>query len=346
MELDEIKYNEQEEFNQFIDDEYPEVEINGEKFLPSEILFNLKKEAYRIALTDFETQQFDELKQIAFESFPSNFAYYYRLSDRGVNANNPVFKFLHLKDTWEAAIYILNALAWGEVRAKGIDLKTADVFHSGNPNQRFNSPVLMTDALKQMLENVKAIVNFSNANGLNLKCGQFIKLELIDALYELQNNRNHFSHAATPTPEQANAELTVVLPLFKKALKHLRFLEDVIFLRFESFNGVFRFQTFKDHSLNREFEEIEIEAAKQAYVMANAGEVIFAKWDDDIFSCSPFLHYIHDGTGHETYLCVYKGKADGQYLYEPVKQRGNIPFPLMQVRFAAEKLELQNLIVP
>jgi hypothetical protein len=165
-----------------------------------------------------------------------------------------------------------------EVRAKGIDLKAANVFHSGNPNQRFNAGVLMTDALKQMLENVKAVVNFSNTNGLNLKCGQFIKTELLDALYELQNNRNHFSHAATPTQEQAAAELVTVLPLFKTALKHLRFLEDIILLRFDSFNGVCRFQIFKDNSLNREFEDLEIGVANHPYVMANAGEVIFAKW--------------------------------------------------------------------
>jgi hypothetical protein len=87
-------------------------EINGEIFLPSEILFNLKKEAYRIALTDFQTQQLEDLKQLAFQSFPSNFAYNYRLSDRGANANNPINKFMHLKDTWESAIFILNALAW------------------------------------------------------------------------------------------------------------------------------------------------------------------------------------------------------------------------------------------
>jgi hypothetical protein len=345
METADLKYEDYEEFNQSIDDDEGAINILNTPFRASEILFTLQKETYRIALTDFENQQTEELKQLAFETFPSNIAYNFRLSDRGANANNPINKFMHLKDTWEAAIFILNALAWGEVRAKGIDLKTADVFHSGQPNQRFNSSVLMTDALKQMLENVKAIVNFSNANGFNLKCGQFIKLELIDALYELQNNRNHFSHSAAPTQEQATAELAVVLPLFKTALKHLRFLEDVQLLRFDSFTTMCRFQTFKDHSLNREFEEVEIEVARQPYVMINPCEVIFAKWDDDIFSCSPFLHYVHDASGHETYLCVYKGKAAGQFLFEPVKQRDNIPFPSLQARFDAEKIELQNLIV-
>jgi hypothetical protein len=205
----------------------------------------------------------------------------------------------------------------------------------------------LSDELKQILENIKAVVNFSNANGLNLKCGNFISLELIETLYELQNNRNHFSHTATPTREQAEAELNIVTPLFRTVLKNLKFFEEISILRFESFTTSCRFQTFKAHSLNREFEEaIGIKPVQQAYVMTSPGEVIFAHWDDDIFSLSPFMHFKHDDTGHETYLSVYKGKRDSKFWYEPVKVRENICYDPLQPRFDAEKAELQSLIVP
>jgi hypothetical protein len=347
MELDDLRYEENEDFNLSIDDAEGFVTILNTPFRASEILFTLQKETYRIALTDFENQQTEELKQLAFNVLPDCIAYNYWLSQRGPNSNNPIAKFLHLKDSWEAVIFTLNALVWGEVRAKSIDLKTAAVYHSGQPNQRFNSRVLLSDELKQILENVKAVVNFSTANGLNLKCGNFISLELIETLYELQNNRNHFSHTATPTREQAEAELNIVTPLFRKVLKNLKFFEEISILRFDSFTTSCRFQTFKAHSLNREFEEaIGIEPFQQVYVMTNPGEVIFAHWDDDIFSLSPFMHYTHDATGHETYLSVYKGKRESKFCYEPVKVRVNICYDPLQFRFDAEKAELQSLLVP
>ncbi len=347
MELDDLRYEDHEDFNQSIDDDEGVITVLDTPFRASEILFTLQKETYRIALTDFEDQQTEELKQLAFNVLPDCIAYNYWLSQRGPNSNNPIYRFLHLKDSWEAVIFTLNALVWGEVRAKAIDLKAAQVYRSGNPNLPFNAPTLLSDEPKQIIENIKAVVNFSNANGLNLKCGNAISVELITTLYELQNNRNHFSHTATPTREQAEEELRAVLPLFKIVLKNLRFFEDISILRFENFDTKCHFQIFKAYSLHRESDHgIEIQADKIAYVMADAGEVIFAKWGDEIFSLSPFMHYKHDTTGHETYLSVYKGKRESKFWYEPVKVRENICFDPLQARFDAEKSELQNLIVP
>lgn len=346
MESNDLIYEDNDEFNQSIDDNEGIITILNIPFRASEIFYTLQKETYRIALTDFKNQQAEELKQLAFNVLPDCIAYNYWLSQRGPNSNNPIAKFLHLKDSWESVIFTLNALVWGEVRAKRIELKTADVYHSGQPNQRFNANILMSDALKQILENIKAVVNYSNLNDLDLKCGNFISDELIEALYELQGNRNNFSHTATPTKEQADEELKLVNPLFKTVLKNLRFFEDISILRFDSFTTSCRFQTFKAHSLNREFDDtIEVQPLQQVYIMNNPGEVIFAKWDDDVFSLSPFMHYLNDLTGHETYLCVYKEKREGKFWYEPIKIRENICYDALQARFNAEKIELQNLIV-
>jgi len=346
METEDLRYEEHEDFNLDLDESESPVEILGSRFRPSEVLFNMQRETYRIALTDFYDRQIEELKQFAFKELPDSISYNYWLSERGPGSGNPISKFLHLKDSWEAVIFVLNALVWGEVRAKSIDLKTADVYHSGQPNLKFNSRVLLTDELKQILENIKAVANFSTENGLNLKCGNYISIELIETLYELQNNRNHFSHTSTPTQEQAEAELNIVIPLFRKVLKNLRFFEQLSILRFESFDSKCHFQIFKAYSLQRESDHnVEVPADKLAYVMTNPGDVIFAKWGEDLFSLSPFMHYQHDVTGHETYLSVYKGKRDSKFWYEPVKVRNNVSYDSLQSRFDAEKTELQNLIV-
>lgn len=342
----ELEYSDNPDFNQSLDDEIGEINISGEKFLPSYVLFELKKETYRIALTEFIERQLEDLQEQVFSSFPALIAYNYRLSVRGPGANDPIKKFLHLKDTWEGAINTLNALVFGEVRFKKIGLKTANVFHSGNPNMRFNSKVILTDELKQRLENIRAIVKFSKANNLSLKVEQ-ISFNAMDYLYELQDNRNHFSHASTPTKEQAEEELKIVYPLFEKTLKELRFLENINIVRFETFTDHCRFETFSGHALNKDYDEKLVVSQDQLkYVLTLPGEVIFAKWDDDIFSLSPFLHFLNDITGHETYLCFYKGKKNNKYLYEPVKIRTEKTFDSLQSRFEAEKDEIIQLLVP
>jgi len=341
-----IDYLEHYDFNQSLDDEMGEVEICGERLCPSQILFELKPETYRIALTDFLSQKLEDLKLLVFDYFPSLIAYNYRLSEKGPGANDPVKKFLHLKDAWEGAINILYAIVFGEIRAKSVDIKHADVYYSGQAKQRFNTRIILTDELKQKLENIRAVINYLNSASLGLKSESFIRTELLDVLYELQNNRNHFSHTATPTKEQASKELMIIAPLFNSALENMQFLENVIIFRFESFSEKCWVETFKGHHLNKEFENIIIPPEKIACVTTNPGQVVFAKWDDDIFSISPFIHYTNDDSGHETYLCFYKGKRSGKFWYEPVKIRTEKFFDRLQPRFDAEKDEIISLVVP
>lgn len=341
-----IAYADNPDFNKSIDDEIGQIEIYGEEFSPSYILYELKQETYRIALTEFFERRFEELQQLVFDRYPALIAYNYRLSVRGPGANDPVKKFLHLKDAWEGAINILNALAFGEIRAKSVVLKTAPVYHSGNPNSNFKAKVIRTDELKQRIENIKAIINYSAAISLNLKSEQHISLSLLDNLYELQDNRNHFSHFSTPTREQAAEELKSVLPIFNAVLEELQFLDNVNIFRFDSFTTKCHLETFKGHHLNKEYDDVDVDPARLSYVMVNPGEVIFAKWGEDIFSLSPFLHYLNDGSGHETYLCFYKGKKQSKHWFEPVKIRDEKTFDLLQCRFDTEEQELVNLMVP
>lgn len=342
----ELEYPDNLDFNQSIDDDIGEIHIYDETFLPSYILFELKREAYRIALTDFQERQLEELQQGVFDDFPALIAYNYRLSVRGPGANDPVKRFLHLKDAWEGAINILNALAFGEVKAKGVNLKTAAVYHSGNPNMHFTAKVIRTDEVRQRLENIRAIVRFSKDNSLGLSIEQ-VGLAAIDYLYELQNNRNQFSHTETPTKEQAEDDLKVVQPLFEKALRELRFLENVNVIRFDSFSDHCRFETFRGHALNKDYDEkINVTQDQLPIVLTNPGKVVFAQWGNDIFSLSPFLHFLNDNTGHETYLCFFKGKKDKKYWYEPLKVRKEVAFDDLHGRFVAEHSLLAGLLVP
>ncbi len=252
---DEIKYEDEKcrQFNESLDEE-GDVTIANISFSRSRILFEMDFETYKQALYEFLEQDYDDLKQTVFAYYPACIAYNFRQSERGEGSTDPVRKLLHLKDSWESIIFVLYALVVGEVRRKGVDLKATQVFVSydagDNPIfSNFNSDKVLSDAPKQKLQNAKAIVQHVKNRVLGFKCAE-IELSLFDDLLQLQEVRNELSHYNAPTREQAEAELKIVLPLFREMLEKTRFLEDCKILRFDCLAIDCRCETFNGHSLN------------------------------------------------------------------------------------------------
>ncbi len=347
---DEIKYEDKrcQRFNQSIDVD-GEIQIAGFSSLPSRILFEMDIEAYKEAFNEFIDQEYEELKEVVYKDYPSCIAFNLRLSEKGQDASDPVRKLLHLKDIWESIVFVINAIVWAEVRFKNINLKTTRVLVStgsgGNPvYENFSQKRLLTDAIKTKIQNVKSIINHSITNNLNLKCEQ-IEIDLLDELMELQDIRNDISHHQIPSNEQAIEELKLVTPLFKEMLVKTNFLEDCKILRFESFSAKCKCESFNGHSLNKEFDDFDF-GTSQTYVIGLGQEQLFLKWDNEIYSLSPFLHYEKDTLGFESFMCFYKGKKDSKFWYEPVKIRKERVFDHLQTRFDSEKDAIINLIAP
>ena len=335
-------------FNESLD-EVGTIQIAGTEFLPSRILYEMEPIGYVEAYQEFQDTEFERLKDTVYNQYPSCIAYNFRLSEKGEGASDPVRKLLHLKDTWESIAFVLYAIVWGEIRHKGIDLKAAQVFISmganGNPvYEPFNTRKLLSDALKTKIQNIKAVVEYSRANGLGLKCEE-IEPDLLDKLLALQDIRNDISHHTAPTREEAEAELLQVIPLFKEMLMMTEFLAECKILRFESYTTKCRCEEFNGHYLNKEFGDFDF-AANQAFVLGLGQEQLFIKWDNEIFSLSPFLHFLKDAVGRETYLSFFKGKKEGKYWFEPITKRDEISFDPLQARFDGEQAVLINLIVP
>lgn len=169
---------------------------------------------------------------------------------------------------------------------------------------------------------------------------------MCDDLLSLQDIRNDISHHTAPTREQAENELQQVLPIFREMLTKTRFLENCKIQRFESFSLTCRCETFNGHSLNREYESSSLTDPQKGYVVGLGQEQLFVVWDVECFSLSPFLHFDRDATGHESYLCFFKGKKQGKYWYEPIKIRTEKTFDGIQSRFEAEKDAIIGLVVP
>lgn len=347
----EINYEDEKchRFNESLDEE-GDVTIANNSFSRSRILYEMDFETYKQAFYEFLEQDYDELKQTVFDYYPACIAYNYRLSERGEGSVDPVRKLLYLKDSWESIIFVLYALVMGEVRNKGVDLKAAQVFVSydagANPIfSSFNTNKILSDALKQKLQNMKAIVQYIKNNALEFKCEE-IELNLFDDLLQLQEIRNDISHHNTPTREQAQEELKSVLPLFREMLVKTRFLEYCKILKFESLATDCRCETFNGHSLNREFENFALTELQKDFVVKLGRDQLFVLWGSKCFSLSPFLYFDRDTTGHESYICVYKRKKQGKFWYEPVKTREEKTFDHIQTRFDMEKEEIIKLVVP
>jgi hypothetical protein len=345
IDYDHVKYK---KFNDSLD-ESGEIDISGISFFPSRILFEMDVIAYEQAYNEFKQEEYDQLKETVYNQYPSCIAYNFRLSEKGEGASDPVRRLLHLKDTWESIVFVLYAIVWGEIRHNNIDLKSAQVFVSMGANgipvyEPFNTRRLLSDALKTKIQNIKSVIEFSRANGLGLRCEE-IELDLLDKLLALQDIRNDISHHTAPTREQAEAELLEVVPLFKEMLILTEFLAECKILRFESFASKCKCEEFNGHSLNKEFGDFDF-GAHQVYVLRLGQEQLFLKWNNDIFSISPFLHFHKDIVGRESYISFYKSKRESKFWFEPITKREEISFDHLQARFDAEKAVLQSLIVP
>ncbi len=336
-------------FNESLDEE-GEITIADISFQRSRILYELAYESYRDAYNEYTDQEFEDLQQTVYNSYPACIAYNFRLSEKGEGATDPVRKLLHLKDSWEAIVFVLYALVMGEVRFKNADLRGAQVFAhhdtAGNPvYANFNTDKILSDAIKQKIQNIKGIIQYCKGSNLGFRCGT-IDDALLDNLLQLQDIRNDISHHTAPTREQADAELKLVVPLFRQMLVKTRFLEDCKILRFENYTAKCRCEGFNGHSLNREFGDYTLSDPQRDYILGLGQQQLFVLWDDECFGLSLFLHFERDGTGHESYICFYKAKREGKYWYEPVKLRTERVFDALQPRFDAEKDQIVALMVP
>ncbi|NMC64155.1 MAG: hypothetical protein GYA55_13405 [SAR324 cluster bacterium] len=346
-----LKYEDEEcrRFNDWLDEEEP-VQIAGIAFPRSRILYEMENDTYFDAYTEFQEQEFQDLKQTVFDVYPAIIAYNLRLSEKGEGADDPVRKILHLKDMWEAVVNVLYAVVMGEVRFRNVDLKTCQVITGygtgGNPNlNNFNTDRILTDSIKQKILNIKSIILHCTSHHLGFKCEE-IDVTLLDDLSSLNDVRNDVSHHGTSTREQAEQELSLVAPIIRSMLAKTRFLERCQILRFESYASSCRCESFIGHSLNREFDSYPFTDPQKSRVISYGQEQLLVKWDEECFSLSPFLHFDRDNSGHESYLCFYKGKKNGKYWFEPVKIRTEKTFDHIQYRFESEKDDLFRLLVP
>jgi hypothetical protein len=295
MELDDLKYEDCEEFNQSIDDDAGAISVLNVPFRASEILFTLQKETYRIALTDFEDLQSEEFKQKVYDTYPTPIAYYFRQTYFGYLNNNNRLQLL--RSTWEAMIFVLYAIVIGEARKKSFPIRAAGI----------REVDLYNFSVDKKLSIIEKILNYDIANSFGLKCGMLFDVVEIVKIKQLNYQRNGFQHSAALSEEQAAALFAELVPEVISALKSIASIVYIEILHFINTDGspfLIRCETFIGQSPNRTLKTYTITAAQLAFISVELSSLsVLAKIDDDIFSISPFLHFKSDDDGHLTNLC-------------------------------------------
>lgn len=323
FELDPADFSSCPQFNQWLDESYEEehgpLEILSYKPRPSEVLFQMSPNTYSAAFADFR-QEYDEgLKRAIAENFPSPIAYYYYRFENGYESD---LQRLHLmRDTWEAMVDVLHALAVGEVRFRGIALAAPIKFNH-----------LLSDRVADRLLNIERIVDATSATGSGLSIGKVAPQSVLEKMRELNQTRNAFSHSAAQSEAQARTWISECYEDVLGILDDIRALEKCSLLRYmgQTNGNTLRCETFKGHGFTRTIQTIQLTAdqVRDSQRYFRQGQILVLL-EGCLFSALPLIFFREDAAGHMTKPCVFR------------KTRGDSPNRLIEFSIVGESAPLE-----
>jgi hypothetical protein len=334
MEEYEIKYTDNPDFNEWLDDN-EEVIIYSLSFPPSEVLYKMNYEQYCMVLNEYLDDDQLLLQEI-YQDFPTPIAYYMREAEE--NYDNAHHRLDLLKSAWESLIFIIFGIVVSEARHRNFNLRDVGV----------NLSDYYSDKLALKLRIIENILNFSISNNLTMKCCDIIELDVITMISDLNKKRNSFAHSFAKTEEQQEELYNELFPEMIKILKKVRELQRL---------NLFRYHETKETPLHPRcyvFNGFSLNGAKN-YLQINQDDYIkiidyfdrkkiFAHIDNVVFCVSPFIHFKNEGTHKRPVLLFYKKKrSEGKYLFEIISHSEEIE--LEKIIFIDRDADLRNLVI-
>lgn len=309
-----VGYDVNPEFNQYLDDANDVVEVEGLRYAPSEVLYATDYGAYLDCLVDYESTRREQLAQSVVESFPTPVALTFRRSQKGAqNANQ---KVLYLRDTWEALINTLFALAMGELRVR----KVAGPIRLGNraPARRD----LLTDRLSTRLDLLEAVLEVAGRSEDAWGLTTVVTGHCVGQLRELNRLRNKVSHASTMSETQAEAFYYEKVDSVLAALREAGGLESARIIRCLGSRqtlATISCEVFAGFQGERTIEDLEFQPdALASLARHTARPSVLMLVNDCVVSLAPFIHFRETPDGSRTELCFLKRGRAGTLEYEAV----------------------------
>jgi len=297
-----MAFSDNPEFNDWLDETCPKVEIGEYSETPSVVLFEMDRQAYIDQLDAWKNQQIEEFPEVVVTEFPAPIAHYFHQTQHGYDDANHRLQLL--RTTWESVIFTLYSLAVGEVLYRGVNLSGLQV---GNQPLSFNR--MMSDRLADKLGFVEAVVNNDAGTG-QLVVSEIVSIETIEGLRQLNRERNSIQHIAALNASQAEARFDELMSDVKTVLYELRELRHVSFIRYRNSEATpkdLNCRKFDGHSLAKVNYPLSLTDEQFANIGASlTANRLYAELGEDIFCVSPFAHVVDEN--YQTYLCFYKKK--------------------------------------
>ena len=288
------------QYNDWIDGRFSEqsgtLNILSFQPRPSLVLYTLSQDTYQAAFDDFQLQRQEDLKQLVYEEFPSPIAHYFYRFENGYE--NELQRLHLLRDTWEALIDILHAVAVAEIRFKQVRLPEPMAFSH-----------ILTESVAQRLLNLERITSFAMDQGVSLGISKIVPMGTLATMRELNQTRNGFSHSAAQSELQARAWIGECYEDVIDVLDDLRGLANAAILRYigQVDGNTLRCEIFSGHGFTRTIRNIELVAnqVRESQQYFRLGQVLVS-YEQCIFSLRPLVYYREDTSGHATKLCMFR----------------------------------------
>lgn len=305
-----MQYNDNPEFNDYLDEKYKEVQIENFSCPASLILFEMDKQAYIEAYNEYLAEQKEAFPERVMQTFPAPIAFYFEKTFHGYENN--IQRLNLLRSTWESLIYILYAIAIGEIIDRRLNLSTLRIFT--NARIKLNGNGLLSDRLGCKLEIIEKILEYNSLNTSNLIIGEILSISVIGKLRELNNERNLFSHIAAIDESQAKDIYNLLVSKVIDLLFEVKKIESVLLIQYKNTLAILtniRFLKFDGHSLKKKNHDLTVDKNFIDKNIDNLHEYrLFFKFkgNNKIICLSPFAYgCLYNGYPH---ILFYKKQSE------------------------------------
>lgn len=309
-EADKIKFLDNPEFNDWLNDNFP-VEIEEYEFHSSEVLYNQHYDGYVKALERYNQDPQIVLWRII-ENFPTPIAYYIDQAEN--NYQNEHHRLDLLKSCWEAIIFFIYGLVVAEARHRNIPLKTIGLT---------SWSTFKSDRVHDKLNIVENILDYTTKNGIPFECASIIPIVTLADVRKLNQERNGFEHAAAKTAMQQRELYKELFPLVRNVLNQLMGLEKVRLFRYhEAAQPLFpRCEIFNGSSLGGKKDIVTLHRDNYMEILDEFDNTtVFAQINNTAFCLAPFIHFFQEVHETNALICFFKKHNGGKYKFEVVSK--------------------------
>lgn len=299
------------------------VQLGPEVFHPADILDALSPDAARRGRDEAAAQVREELEEIVCERFPAPIAVPFQAFTEGPRSS--LVRLLRLRDTWEALVRMLSALAIAEAASCTPSMTNLVVREGrGNEFRLCRRRDLFSDKLAMRIGLIEGVLQRARELNISLEIANLLPLDVLSEIRRLNVVRNGFSHQSAISEKQAEIIIDEARPVLSEILLDLRGLDKVELIRIckiiPGSPPKAEIELLIGHAQSRRIRVISMEGEIAVRALAAAQvagrDRVLARVGSRTLDLSPFVYAEDDEAGHRTRIAVFKCRTGGKWCME------------------------------